>query len=157
MGKESRRVKTKEMLLLQDVWRQAYRRGDAGMSVSFPSKAGAIRARMQLYNAVKLQRSGQDMMDMELVNAAEQLEIVWEGEQTLRLQRRAKSDMMVGLQQALGKGLEDYVDPDAQASRERLLKELEKQGLAGGASAEQAQEPDAQPARANPFFDRSKN
>jgi hypothetical protein len=120
-------LKSKEVLLLQDVWRQAYRKGT--LDLEFQTKAGATRARLQLYNAVRKQKAGEDMDDLELVHAAEQLEIVWNGETSIRLQKRADNDMMTGIAKALGKNLEDYVDPEALASSEKLLGELEALGV----------------------------
>lgn len=136
------RVKSKELLMLQDVWRQAFRR--KSLTIDFPSHAGAVRARMQLYNAVKLQKTGRDMMDLELVHAAEELEIVWVDDLTIRLQMRAKSDMMLGIAKALGTELDKYVDPEAQASAERLLRELGMESFPP--APEQAPQPAADPA-----------
>lgn len=118
-------MRSSETLMLQDVWRKAYREPD-GLALSFKTKSGATRARMQLYNAVKGQKSGKTMDDLELVHAAESLEIVWEGETTLRIRRRDKSDMIETLSEVLGKRLEDYVDPEVEKSLERSLAELER-------------------------------
>lgn len=148
-------MKSSELLFLQDIWRQAFRKGDEGMTITFPSRAGAVRGRMQLYNAVKQQKAGQDMNDMELVHAAEQLEIVWVGDgkesQTIRLQRRAVGDMMKGFMGAMGKGPEAYIDPDAQESANRMLKELERLGLGAEPSAK-ASEPEPGEHQDNPFY-----
>jgi hypothetical protein len=149
-------VKNSETLILQDVWRKAFNNGDAGLTIKFPSKAGAVRARMQLYNAVKLQKAGKDMMDMNLVHAAEQLEIVWVDEVTIKLQRRGKSDMMVGIMAALGTTLEEYTDPEALESQERMLKELEalNQPKVVDIPKKYADEPDIEGHKDNPFFKR---
>lgn len=120
---------------------------------------------MQLYNAVKLQKTGKDMRDLELVHAAEQLEIVWVDEVTIRFQLRAKSDMMVGLQEVLGMKLGEFVEPDALESSQKILEELEKMGLAASPAPAQTP-PEPQPQKLpelqqghkpNPFFDRSKD
>lgn len=119
-------MKNSETLMLQEVWRRAYRAGEDGLEIGFQTKAGAVRARMQLYNSVKLQKSGKDMEDMELVYAAEQLEIVWTGEKSIKLQRRDKSDMMQSIAAVLGKKASDFVDPDAAASAERMMQQLDE-------------------------------
>lgn len=124
-------MKNAETLILQDVWRQAFRKGE--LTLTFKTQAGAQRARMQLYNSVKLQKAGKDMSDIELVHAAENMEIVWASEDKtqFRLQRRDKSDMMQGIMAALeGKTMEQYVDPEAQESAERLLKQLNNEETA---------------------------
>lgn len=126
-------LKSKEVLLLQDVWRQAYRKGS--LDVEFSTKSGAVRARLQLYNAVRKQKAGEDAEDIELVHAAEQLEIVWVGgpeSTTIRLQKRADNDMMAGITKALGRSLDEYQDPEMLESSKRLLDEL---GAEGGAPA----------------------
>lgn len=118
-------MKSSELLFLQDVWRKAFK-SKTGLTIQFPSEAGAVRARMQLYNAVKGQKRGTDLEDLELTRAAEQLEIVWVNKEhtALRLQRRAESDMMKGLMEAMGSSPDQYVDPEAAASAQRLLDEL---------------------------------
>lgn len=132
-----RTPRNSETLMLQDVWRQALIRGE--LPIEFQTEAGAVRARMQLYNAVKKQKSGEDMEDMELVHAAEQIEIVWvqKGPKVwvIRLQRKDRSDMMNGLSKALGKSVHEYVDPDIVESGQRLLRELEKESKAADAPA----------------------
>jgi hypothetical protein len=147
-------VKTSELLMLQDVWRTAFRQDE--LTLSFKTQAGAQRARMQLYNAVKQQKAGKDMDDLELVHAAEQMEIVWLGDDRLsfKLQRRDRSDMMQGIAAALGgKVASDYVDPEAAASAERMLKELG--GLAVSQPTEQEPSASHEPAPGNiPFYGR---
>jgi hypothetical protein len=135
-------LKSSEQLIMQDVWRQAWRRGEEGLELTFRTRAGAQRARMQLYNAVKLQKAGKDLDDLELVKAAEGLEIVWVSETSLRLQRKDTSDMMQGIAQALGRNVNDYVDPEALAAGERMLREL---GLAPAPDHPQRRSTDPQP------------
>jgi succinate dehydrogenase/fumarate reductase flavoprotein subunit len=118
-------MKSSETLMLQDVWRQAFKKPD-GLRITFASKRGAMRARMQLYNAVKLQKANKDTSDVELCKAAEELEIIWEGETILRLQRKDTNDAMQGISAALGKTMNDYVDPDIAESAERMLRSLQK-------------------------------
>lgn len=125
-------MRSSESLMLQDVWRKAWEQED-GLTINFKSKAGAVRARMQLYNAVKAQKTGKDLSDPELVRAAEQLEIVWLDEQTIKLQRRDKSDMLQGIMAVLGKDVHSYIDPEILASQERMLKQLD--GLREGGLA----------------------
>lgn len=121
-------MKSQETLMLQDVWRKAWLRG--GMNVKFKSRAGAVRARMQLYNAVKLVKSRKDATaDRALIEAADGLEIVWYDETTIRLQKRAESDMMQGIMEALGTTPEQYIDPEVQESADKMLQELERMGL----------------------------
>lgn len=141
-------MKSSELLMLQDVWRKAWLEG--GLDLQFRTKSGAHRARMQLYNAVKQQKAGTDLDDMDLVRAAEGLEIVWLGETGLRMQRKDNSDMIQGLAAALGRTMTDYIDPDAAASSQRMLEELM------GKAKPQSEEDTPAPAQhlANPYFDR---
>lgn len=136
-------VKSKELLLMQDVWRTAYRKGT--LDLDFQTKNGAVRARLQLYNAVRKQKAGEDLEDLELVHAAEQLEIVWIGETSIRLQKRADNDMMLGITKALGKQLEDFQDPDMLESGKRLLEELEGMGKEQEKQQAEVQRPAATP------------
>lgn len=138
-------MKNSETLMLQDVWRQAYRKPD-GLTIAFASKRGAVRARMQLYNAVKHQKSGKDVSDVELCKAAEELEIVWVSDVGLKLQRKDTNDAMQGIAAALGKSMQDYVDPDIADSAERLLRSLE---------GEKPPTPEGFEHKKNPFYDRS--
>lgn len=140
-------MKNSETLMLQDVWRQAYLR-DEGLTIDFATKSGATRARMQLYNAVKRQKAGTDLDDAELSRAADELEIVWVGETSIKLQRKDKNDMMQSIQAALGKHLADYVDPEAAESAERLLRSLE------GTKPTTAENPEGFEHKENPFYKR---
>lgn len=121
-------MKSQEALMLRDVWRRAYEAAD-GLNIEFKSKAGATRARMQLYNVVKTVKSGKEMDDLMLYRAATELEIVWAGERTIRLQKRSESDMMQSIAAVLGKGAAEYVDPAVAASASKLLQDLERIGL----------------------------
>jgi hypothetical protein len=145
-------MKSSELLLLQDVWRKAYAKGS--MNIEFKSKAGAVRARMQLYNAVNKIKRGSEVADVPLARAAEELEIVWVNDTTIRLQKRAESDMMQGLMAAVGQSVEEYQDPEMLEASDRLLRDLERQGLMSSAPAPAPTE-DSRPAfehQANPFF-----
>lgn len=115
-------MKSSELLMLQDVWRKAWQEGE--LELTFRTKAGATRARLQLYNAVKSQKAGTDLEDMELVRAAEGLEIIKTSETSLRLQRKDGNDMMQGLAAALGRTVHEYVDPAAAENAEKMLREL---------------------------------
>lgn len=113
-------AKSQELLMLQDVWRKAWARPE-GMRIRFKSHSGAVRARMQLYNAVKSVKSRKDeYADQVLRDAADGIEIVWEDDLTLLLQKRSKSDMMQGIMEALGTRPEDYVDPEIAESMRKL-------------------------------------
>jgi hypothetical protein len=134
--------------MLQAVWRKAHKEG--GLLLEFNTQAGAQRARMQLYNAVKLQKSGKDLEDLDLVHAAEQIEIVWADETRtrLRMQPKDKSDMMQGLFKALGAtSVQEFVDERALESSERMLRELEESAKAKATGAPQPGEH-----QDNPFF-----
>jgi hypothetical protein len=122
-------MKSKEFLMLQDVWRKAWAK-PYGLNITFKSHSGAVRARMQLYNAVKSVKSRKDeFADQALKDAADGLEIVWKDEFTIRLQKRAESDMMQGIMEALGTTPEQYMDPEAKASEEKMLEELSRLGI----------------------------
>jgi hypothetical protein len=118
------KVKSKEMLMLQDVWRKAFREG--GLTIPFKFKGGATRARLQLYNAIRRFKTGEDAQDLEMVHAAEQLEIIWIDDHTIRLQFKAHNDMMESLAAVLGKAVEEYEDPEAVELSKRMLGELEE-------------------------------
>lgn len=137
-------MRSEERLMLQDVWRKAYREG--GLDIQFKTKAGATRGRLQLYNAVAEQKKEKNMEDLELVHAAQELEIVKLSETSLRMQLRVKNDMMTTLAGVLGQSLEAFVDPAAAEAAERMLKQLEEEAKTGKPS---------EPAfghRENPFY-----
>jgi len=114
-------VKSKELLMLQDAWKRAWKSGC--LDIIFTTKGGATRARMALYNAVRMAKQGKDE-DAELCDAAIGVEIVWAGDLALRMQRRDSSDMLKGIASALGVSQADYTDPTMQESAERLMREL---------------------------------
>lgn len=137
-------MRPNEKLMLQDIWRKAFREG--GLDIPFKTKAGAVRARLQLYAAVSAQKKGFDMEDLELVHAAEKLEIVSPSPTVLRLQLKIHNDSMTSLAAVLGRTVEDYVDPEAQAAAERMLRELE------GHKPEEEEDKPVQGHQDNPFY-----
>lgn len=142
-------MKSSETLLLQDVWRQALNRGPEGLTVKFKSKSGAVRARLQLYSSVRAVKKGLDMDDLELCKAAEELEITWVDDCTIRLSPKANSDAMQGLIAAAGKRPEDYIDPDLAASAERMLREF---GIGQPAASKPEELPEIGQHQSNPFY-----
>ena len=117
-------MKSSETLMLQDVWRQAALRGQAGLTIQFKSNGGAHRARLQLYSCVRKIREGLELDDYELTKAVETLEITWINDHTLRVAPKDSNDAMQGIMGALGKKPDDYQDPEIAASAQRMLDSL---------------------------------
>lgn len=116
-----KQLKSKEALFLRDIWRKAFTEGT--LELHFKTKAGAIRARLALYNAVKAGKQGSD--EDPLINqAAEALEICISGPTSLIMRKRSESDYIKGLEEALGKSLSEQEDPVLMESMNKLLEKL---------------------------------
>ena len=119
-------VRSKEVLFMQGIWKQALRAGDKGLLIEFKTKGGALRARMALYNAVR--EAKQKMSDdPELNRAAEEIEITFADAEHTSLHLRPKriSDMMQGLMAVAEVGMERVRDPEAEESLRRVREQLE--------------------------------
>lgn len=137
-SKKDLAMRRAELLMMQEVWRRAFR-AEGGLELTFKTKGGAVRARLQLYNAVAKQKRGTDTEDWELVQAANEIEIIWTGETSIRLRSRDQSDMIQGIQAALGEKIGEREVDEAAESLKRLMGEV-------GAEAGEAEHKD------NPFY-----
>ena len=118
--------KSKDTLLMQELWRKAYREGV--VEIRFPTENNAHRSRMLLYNAVKREKAGQvgeGAASLELAHAAESVEIVFgKTRNVLRLQRKSDNPIFKAMGEALGQMLDEVGDADAAESLARIVEEV---------------------------------
>lgn len=120
---------SKDQLLMRETWRKAFR-AEHGLRLEFPSEANAHRCRMLLYSAVRMEKTGGGD-DEELKRAAESVEIVFgEGKNVLLMRHRQDNPIFQALSEATGIELEKATMPEALESQEKMLRELERMGLA---------------------------
>lgn len=140
-------LKSKEQVFLQSAWKRALKER---VVFEFKTKAGAMRARLALYSAVKRARQGLDP-DPEVNEAAQSIEICWADDTTLVMRSKLDSDFMQTMVDTLGSTPTDHEDPaikESQAKVERMLAELDRgAGQKDGLATEH---------KPTPFFDRSK-
>ena len=112
------KLKTQKQLLMEAMWKKAWHSPD-GLEVTFQTKAGATRARMALYNAVRKAKNGMET-DQELVSAAQGMDITWTGEMSFRLRHLDQADFIQGLEASLGEKLSEQMDPVLKESLRRV-------------------------------------
>jgi len=150
-------LKSKKQLFLQEAWKKAYR--DGGAELTFAKPGDKVRARMMLYNAVKLGKQNLDD-DLEVNQAAQAIEIV-EGPDPLKLYMRlaSESPAMQAVAGLLGHSLASAKD----ATAEESLALLDSMGISSKAppllkgapqSNPSFEGPDAIEHKANPFYDK---
>ncbi len=134
-------IKSKEKLFLQGVWKRALR---SNVEFTFKTKAGAMRARLSLYNAVKRAKDGGDV-DPEVNRAAQEIEITWTGETSIMLRKKIESDYLKTMMDTLGDSPAEHEDPAILESVRKAL-EVQEQVNAGLSTGH----------KPNKFYDRSK-
>lgn len=128
---------SQENALLRQVWRKAVREGR--VVLNFKDKREARRVRFALYNAVKPFKDG-TLVDDELLEAAEECKVQFEGETTLVVVKKIMTAELQVIAESLGispGGLARLPEPrsleEAQAdtSLERLREQLRDEGQPG--------------------------
>ena len=139
MAKINARPPSQQKLLYRQAWIKAYQNPGDGLMLRFRTKAGAYEARRHLYEAVREVKDNPTEYPMELVKAADEIQIVWAGDTTLHMRHRNSNDATRGLEEALGLSVESMMDPEALASQERMRRIAESAEVAGRVPAEPAE------------------
>lgn len=123
--------KSRTQVLLRETWRKAWQRGpDGHLRIVFREESHAHKARMDLYKAVQAEKHGQGL-DLELIKAAQELEIVKAPDEphVLIMRYRGNNDIYTALQEATGLNIESMADVELTKGVDESLKGLEKYGI----------------------------
>lgn len=119
------KLKLPRVVLMEKAWKAAMAKPE-GIRFEFATASGAIRARMAMYNAVKQAKQGLGM-DMELIEAATNVEICWDGKLAFIMRPVSDADFIKGVENALGEKMSEQVDPVLEAMERELQRRAEPQ------------------------------